>query len=82
MEGFLTDIRDVGDSEPPPLDSLPVGFGAWLGFKSQPRYLEPAASPLQAVPPTPPYSRASHPVQSPAPARCRLWDLVPQFPCL
>ena len=53
MEGFLTDIRDVGDSEPPPLDSLPVGFGAWLGFKSQPRYLEPAASPLQAMPPTP-----------------------------
>ena len=52
VEGFLTD-RDVGDSEPPPLDSLPMGFGAWLGFKSQPLYLEPAASPLQAIPPTP-----------------------------
>lgn len=64
-EGFLTDIRDVGDSEPPPLDSLPMVFGAWLGFKSQPRDLELAASPLQAIPPTrPPCPLRSQPSSS------------------
>ena len=46
VERFLADIKDVGDSEPTPPNSLPVGLGAWLGFESQQHDLEPAASPL------------------------------------
>lgn len=60
VEHFLTDTGDEGDSPAPqPPSSLPVVFGAWLGFgpqsmtlNSSPLCKPPAPNPLSPVAPT------------------------------